>query len=307
MTSGGAAVGEVRAAGAVLWRSAADGPEIALVHRPRYDDWAFPKGKALPGEHMLLTAVREVAEETGVRVVLGRRLSTVRYLAHGKPKRVDYWAARPADGTGAGGFTPNDEIDDLAWLPVAAARDKLSYAHDGALLEEFGSGPAGTVPIILVRHAWARRKDTWQAGHRDDLPRPLTRHGQLQAQELAGILECFGPARVVSSAAERCVASVAPFAELAGTKVEMEPAFTVGQAGWPAAAQRQILGLVAAGQPLVVCAHRENLPSLLAWACQGLGAQVPAGPSLPKGGFWVLHTAGGRLATAERHVLSGTS
>ena len=92
---------EVRAAGAVLWRPRAgtqvgQDVEVALVHRPRYDDWAFPKGKAAPGEHPLLTAVREVTEETGLRPVLGRQLPHMFYLAAGRPKRVDYWAATPA-------------------------------------------------------------------------------------------------------------------------------------------------------------------------------------------------------------------
>ena len=82
------ATGEILAAGAVLWRARTDGIETALVHRPRYDDWSFPKGKSLPGEHVLLTAVREVEEETGVRVALGRRLGSQSYLAEGQPKRV---------------------------------------------------------------------------------------------------------------------------------------------------------------------------------------------------------------------------
>src|SRR5580704_8961282 len=85
---------EVRAAGAVVWRPAASGSQVALVHRPKYDDWSFPKGKLEPGEHVLLAAVREVAEETALQVTLGRRLAPVRYLNDGVPKRVDYWVAR---------------------------------------------------------------------------------------------------------------------------------------------------------------------------------------------------------------------
>src|ERR1700756_1760886 len=91
-----AAADEVRAAGAVLWRPAGAGAQVALVHRPKYDDWSFPKGKLDPGEHVLLAAVREVAEETGLRVKLGRRLPSVRYAGEGLRKRVDYWAATVA-------------------------------------------------------------------------------------------------------------------------------------------------------------------------------------------------------------------
>ena len=97
-----------------MWRDGAGGIETALVHRPRYDDWSFPKGKALPGEHVLLTAVREVAEETGARVALGRRLAGTQYLTSGGPKRVDYWAGRPVS---PGTFIPGDEVDALSWLP----------------------------------------------------------------------------------------------------------------------------------------------------------------------------------------------
>ena len=110
--------GVIRAAGAVVWRRGAAGTDIVLVHRPRYDDWSIPKGKTMPGEHVLLTAVREVAEEAGVRVALGRRLPTTHYVTEGRPKRVDYWAARPVSPDA---FTPNEEVDSLAWLPVADA------------------------------------------------------------------------------------------------------------------------------------------------------------------------------------------
>ncbi|MGE5131972.1 MAG: NUDIX hydrolase [Gemmatimonadota bacterium] len=307
--AGGESAGEIRAAGALLWRPAAGGPEIALIHRERYDDWTFPKGKALPGEHVVLTAAREVAEETGIRIVLGRRLPTVRYLSGGKPKRVDYWAGRPADGPDDDpqpGFVPNDEVDDLAWVPLPDARGRLTYGHDAQLLDEFAAGPALTAPAVILRHAWARNKNAWRAeGHPEDLGRPLTRHGQAQARDLAEILACFGPARVVSSAAERCLASVRPYAALAGAEVEAEPAFTVTDSEpVPDEARERVLALMAGGGSAVMCGHRENLPSLLAWTSQALHAAAPPGRPLPKGGFWVLHAAGGRLAAAERHQLS---
>jgi 8-oxo-(d)GTP phosphatase len=307
--------GKVRAAGAVLWRPGASGTELALVHRPRYDDWSFPKGKNAPGEHVLITAVREVAEETGVRVVLGRRLRPVRYLSEGRPKRVDYWAARPApdgqDPPGApAGSVPNAEVDDLAWLPPGSARDRLSYPHDTKVLDEFASGPAATTAFILVRHTSARGKTAWRdSGHPDDLARPLTAQGQAQATHLATLLACFGPARVISSAAGRCVATVQPYATLTGAEVETEPAFTLASSAATdnalaaAAARQRISELAAAGRPVVICAHRENLLSLLGWACERLGTPVPQGPPLPKGAFWVLQVGAGRLVSAEQHHL----
>src|SRR6516164_4386712 len=161
-----AAPGEIRAAGAVLWRARAGGIETALVHRPRYDDWSFPKGKSMPGEHMLLTAVREVEEETGVRAALGRRLPTQSYPVNGRPKRVEYWAARPVS---AEPFTPGTEVDELGSLPLPGARERLSYPRDVALLDSFTSGSADSAPVILLRHASAIAKQAWQeAGHHDE-------------------------------------------------------------------------------------------------------------------------------------------
>ena len=310
----------VRAAGAVLWRPGASGPEVAVIHRPRYDDWSFPKGKSDPGEHVLLTAVREVREETGLRIVLGRRLSPSRYRTEGHRKRVDYWAACPVGPAqddsgppgGAAAFVPNEEVDELAWLAPADARDRLTYPHDTKVLSEFASGPPTTAALILVRHTSARSKKAWREhGHPDDLDRPLTPRGQAQAAHLADLLACFGPARVISSAAQRCTATVQPYATLAGTKVEAEPAFTLTPGNAPdagtwlatSAARQRIADLVAAAEPVVICAHRENLPSLLTWACEELGAPVPRGPALPKGAFWVLHAGAGRLVSAERHHL----
>lgn len=132
----------IRAAGCVLWRrSDRDGrPEIALVHRPRYDDWSHPKGKLKRGEDALRGAVREVGEETGVRCVPGPELPTVRYPVKGRPKEVRYWAAEAAPGRSDQpdrGFVPNDEVDRLVWLPPEEARERLTHAHDRALVDAF--------------------------------------------------------------------------------------------------------------------------------------------------------------------------
>jgi 8-oxo-(d)GTP phosphatase len=303
-----ASSGEIQAAGAVLWRARAGGIEIALVHRPRYDDWSFPKGKSLPGEHVLLTAVREVQEETGVRPALGRRLNWLNYFVDGLPKRVDYWAGRPVS---APPFTPNSEVDALAWLPVAAARERLSYPRDVTVLDTFETGPADTAPLILLRHAVAVPKKEWRkAGHTDDLSRPLSDRGRAQAAILAELLCCFAPARVICSAAERCQATATPYAERAGVAVTVEPAFTAdstartrGEADWTEtpAARQLITDAATAARPVIICAHRQNLPWLLAQACAAIRAPVPEGPPLQRGAFWVLQVGGRRLASAEQH------
>jgi 8-oxo-dGTP pyrophosphatase MutT (NUDIX family) len=309
----GSANGEIRAAGAVLWRPSDAGVEVALVHRPRYDDWSFPKGKRFAGEHVLLTAVREVAEETGMRAVLGRPLPPARYDSFGTPKLVDYWTGRPASaGSGsASSFRANDEVDALAWLPLPDARARLSYGHDVTMLDEFASGPADTVPLVFLRHAAAGHKGSWPG---DDLDRPLDSRGAADADRLAALLACFAPRRVISSAAERCVATVRPYAALAGAAVALEPAFTVGlsaeDTGSPAVTSEAVASaavseIVTAGVPAVICAHGENLPPLIMDACAALGAAPPGELSLPKSGFWVLHLAGGALAAAERHRLAG--
>jgi 8-oxo-dGTP diphosphatase len=125
----------VRAAGTVLWRrSAADGRlEIALVHRPRYDDWSLPKGKVKRGEDDAAAAVRETHEETGMRCVLGAPLPTTRYRVEGRPKVVRYWSAEAVGG----GFTPSREVDRVVWLPPVAARHRLTHDRDRPVVDAF--------------------------------------------------------------------------------------------------------------------------------------------------------------------------
>ena len=134
--SGEAALPEVRAGGGAVWRHGpTGGTEILLVHRPRYDDWSLPKGKADPGEDDLATALREVAEETGLACAPGPELASTRYLdRRGRSKVVRYWAMTVA-GDEAAVFTPNDEVDELAWIPVHVARARLSYGRDAPVLD----------------------------------------------------------------------------------------------------------------------------------------------------------------------------
>ena len=292
----------IRAAGAVVWRPGSDGTEVVLVHRPRYDDWSFPKGKRQRAEHLLVTATREVAEETGLRVVLGRPLTASEYEVDGRPKNVSYWVARCVESLG---FVPGREVDGLMWLEWRQAAARLSYERDRVLLDEFAAVPSDTIPLILLRHAQAGTK---LHSSEADLARPLDQQGAADAKLLAELLNSYGPCRVITSAAERCIASVRPYAQAAGLPVEIEPSFTVSgddQAdrgnGYRPAAKRTA-ELVAQGRPTLICAHGENLPVMLDAARAALGARgdLTVEPPLSKGSFLVLQSARGVLVSTER-------
>ncbi|MFB4305320.1 NUDIX domain-containing protein [Actinomadura sp. GTD37] len=283
----------IHAAGAVLWRDApGGGPEFAVIHRPRYDDWSFPKGKVDRGEHVLRAAVREIEEETGIVARLDRRLPTSTYPIGERTKQVDYWAARPVASSV---FTPNDEVDELVWLPAGEAEARLSYRHDADLLHEFLRGPARTSPLVILRHASAGEKHAWREA--DEL-RPLDAAGRREAAALTGLLHAYGPLRVISSATARCLETVLPYARLTRAPVATDAAFTVGDTG-PAQAVERLLTLT--GVPAVVCTHGEVVSELVTGLCRELGEKVPDDPSLRKAEFWVAHLAGDAMASLERH------
>jgi 8-oxo-dGTP diphosphatase len=267
------------------------------VHRPKYDDWSFPKGKAKAGEHVLRAAVREVWEESGIWPILGRRLPAREYEKERRLKHVDYWAATGADGE----FEPNEEIDQVEWLPVPEAEERLSYEHDADLLREFASGPNRTTPYIVLRHTSAGDKHDWAD---DDLLRPLDARGRAEATDLAEALAGYGAARVFTSATARCMETVLPYAARIGADIRTDWAFSMGTS---MSASKEAGGrfaqLLGDAVPTLVCTHGELVPDLIARACGALGATPPEDAKLPKGGFWVLHTAGGTLVSVERHRL----
>jgi 8-oxo-dGTP pyrophosphatase MutT (NUDIX family)/phosphohistidine phosphatase SixA len=305
---------EIEAAGVVPWRRGPNGPEVLLIHRPRRDDWSLAKGKREPAEQLPETAIREVIEETGLRVLAGRRLKTVHYQINGRPKRVEFWAAaEPVRPGEPAQFRANDEVDEVRWFPLARACEQVSYTSDVGVLNDFARWPHRTVPFVVLRHASAGHKNDWTG---DDLLRPLDFKGQSEARTLVRLLSCFGPVRVISSPAARCLATVEPYAGHVGAPVVAEPAlmlprrtnFDYSDNKIP---HSEVIGavraLLADGIPTVICAHRENIPDIMAVACQYLGAPPPEDPSLPKGSCWVMQAAESTLAGIDRYDLSGLS
>jgi 8-oxo-(d)GTP phosphatase len=289
----------IRAAGGVVWRRSApdaadqDGPaEVCLVHRPRYDDWSLPKGKLEKGEHPLAAAVREVAEEAAVVAGPQLRLPQVRYASRGAPKTVDYWSMLALEQAP---FEANDEVDEVGWLPVAAAIEVATYAHDRDVLRAFADLPPVTGVVLLVRHAHAGKREAWPV---DDAARPLEPAGTAEAAELAAVLAACRPSRLISATPKRCLQTLAPLAAELDLPIEADGRFDeTTNDGSPEAAVAA-LPAVATLPGAVVCSQGKVIPPLLARLVAAAG-----GPRRPadeyhtaKGAGWLLAFAGDSLA-----------
>jgi 8-oxo-(d)GTP phosphatase len=287
----------IRAAGAVLWLPTDPKIPIAVVHRPRYNDWSLPKGKLQPGEHALEAAVREVREETGYAGVAGRRLPTVGYLSRAGPKCVEYWAMR-ANG---GQFTAGAEVDMLEWLPAETALDMLTYDHDTEVVRGF-VGTTVDALVLLVRHAAAGDRASWTG--RDKL-RPLDQEGTGQAERLAEVLPLFGPGRVVAADLNRCVQTVQPLAHRLSADVEIVPALSEhahdDDRSRGAAAVRE---LAAPGQTVVACGQGGAIPDAIAILAGEAGLPLPD-IKTAKGSTWALSFLDGRLVAADYYPSFG--
>jgi 8-oxo-dGTP diphosphatase len=128
---------EIKGAGGVVVREREGGRrEVAVVHRPKYDDWSLPKGKLHPDEEWRDAALREVAEETGLRCEAVAELTPSRYVdGKGRPKQVRWWLMRPLGGE----FEPSDEVDELHWIPLERATEVLDYEQDRELVAAAGA------------------------------------------------------------------------------------------------------------------------------------------------------------------------
>lgn len=265
------------------------------MHRPAYDDWSFPKGKLDRGEHITACAVREVEEETGVRIRLGVPLRSQRYPIKGGLKMVQYWSGIVIDPTapGADAYVPNDEIDEATWWPIDKAARMLTYRYDRKTLREALRTRQATRTVIVLRHGESRSRGAWRT---DDHLRPLLAAGRRQAERLVNVLDAYGVARVVSSSSTRCLETVVPYADRAGYPLEAtsllsEEDFTPsGVDGLVARLLRQ----AKRQGPTVICSHRPVLPHVFA----ALGV---ADQKLAKGEMAVIHLRRGSILTIERH------
>lgn len=303
----------VPAAGTVPWRRRRGGLEVALVHRPRYDDWSWPKGKVDPGEDWPVTAVRETLEETGLLVRLGIPLPPASYTVldrTGEPatKEVRYWAAEVVGGTGI----LENEIDAVEWLDILAATERLDYARDQeqlrAVVRADAAGLLTTWPLALVRHARARSRSSWSG---PDPQRPLDERGRAQAKALVPVLAAYGPTRLVSSSSVRCSDTLRPYAAATGLPVRLKDGLSEeGFAADPDRAVHHLRRLVERGAASALCSHGPVLPTLVESMRELTATDDPAlaeaaEGSMAKGEVLVCHVVGtgdaARVVAAERH------
>jgi 8-oxo-dGTP diphosphatase len=286
----------VLAAGGVVWRGEPQMPgedrEVAVVHRPKYDDWSLPKGKADAGEQLVVTARREVCEESGTVAFCGQVVGEQRYRVAAGQKYVRYWAMRHADGT----FVPQEEVDEMHWLPVRRAARKLSYAHDRQLVESFAEASACTATILLVRHARAGKKEQWSG---DDALRPLDPVGVGQARRISAVAPCYGPVRIASADLLRCADSVRCVSLQLGVAIDIEP--KLGSEAYrndPQATLGWVREQIAAGGTSLLCSQGEVIPDLIS-RLAGAGARQLRRPPSRKGSMWMLSFAGEQLIAAD--------
>lgn len=311
----------IHAAGAIVWRERGGRLEVALVHRPRYRDWSWPKGKLDPGESVPAAAAREVAEETGVPVVLGVPLPAMHYRTpEGARKHVRYWAARVATDDDGPALTarrpvhlaPLTEIDDVVWVSSTTAADLLTRATDRrplAVVENlWARGRLATRVLVVARHGRARQRSAWDG---DEATRPLTAQGRAQAEALVGVLAAFGVREIVASPWQRCVRTVAAYSERSGLTVHTVEALTeAAHAADPRAALRACSEHLVHPRDTVLVTHRPVLPVILhaveeATRRWTIGRLPTEDPYLRTGEALVVHVTGAegttRVVAVERH------
>ena len=279
----------ISAAGVVLLRN----NEVLLVHRPRYDDWSFPKGKVDGAELLPLTAVRECDEETGFLAVLGPNIGLDRYDIPEGGKEVHYWRAHVREDLG---FAPDEEVDKVAWVPVDQVATHLTYPQDLEFLQRALELPP-TSPLVILRHAKAVKRSDFTGKHDSD--RPLSGRGRRQAKIIAEALEAYGIEQVISSPMQRCQETVKRFVkQLSTTPILIDAISESGYEQNPQHLDPAIELAMKDPAPTVLCSHRPVLDAILEAVATAGGISAAERTE----GIWSTKLSPGSFFVAHRHI-----
>jgi 8-oxo-dGTP diphosphatase len=297
----------VTAAGALPWRVNKDRLEVLLIHRPRYDDWSWPKGKIDAGETIPECAAREVQEEIGLSAQLGIPLPPIHYHVASGLKVVHYWAVQV---NGARLLPDGKEVDSVMWCAPEKAAAMLSNPSDVVPLEYLKAaherGELNTWPLVVVRHAKAKPRSSWSKAEGE---RPLAATGIRQAKAVGRLLQVWKPMRVVSSPWLRCVTTVMPYAMASGAKVKLVDHLTEHKhARNPKKTAAVIESLFDKQRAVAVCTHRPALPTVIDQLAKHMptslrGLLPSSQPYLSPGEMLVCHVAAGarnRIVAVEQ-------
>lgn len=285
----------IQAAGAVLWRRLSeDLLQVALIHRPRYDDWSFPKGKVEAGEAEISCAHREVLEETGYDAVFGPELCKIQYEVGEDLKTVRYWSAQAIGEPSA--VHDTEEVDRLIWVTVSDAYTKLSRKGDQEVLKNFEKFGADTTPLILLRHGKAIAREEWEG---DDGDRPLAQLGQQQAKRMHAIYLPFAVSEIHSSDAVRCYETVSPIARALSLNLVYwselsEYAFEKDKK----AAINVVNDIIESEARAIVCGHNPVIPGIVAKFIGKKNFKELDHGLLP-GEAWILHHRDGEVVAID--------
>jgi 8-oxo-dGTP diphosphatase len=281
----------VRAAGGLVVKKTKKGNlKFLVAHRPSYDDWSLPKGKAENGESPLQTAVREVLEETGYKCRVVGSLGTTRHRVDGGVKEVHWFAMRPLPASP--GFKKNAEVDRIRWVSAKQAGTVLDYANDLSVLDRVElRGLTETGTLRLLRHAAAGDRSKWDG---DDVKRPLTKKGNRQADQIALALADADIDRIVTSPYKRCVQTVEPIAKITGASIETSSALSE-EADIDEAYQ---LVDSCVGYNAVICSHGDVIPAVInrmMWA----GLDLESRFYCSKGSIWEIDVEHGQFSVGR--------
>ena len=285
----------ISAAGAVVWRKHKDNfTEVAIIHRPKYDDWSFPKGKIEVGESLIACAHREVLEETNLQTEFGPHLGQVEYFTPDGLKKVTYWSAKVIAEKP---FRTNTEVDQLKWIPITKVIEVLTNETDKEIFDKFVKVKFNSKPFILLRHAKAITRDEWQ-GEDDD--RPLSSSGQNQAMRLLSTYQVFNIDQIHSSDAVRCYDTVKSMAK--GLDIKLEVSSKLSENTYKKDKEKAfdyVSELIKEDKSILICSHNPILPIMLNKLTKKSEIEADEDKLSPADG-WVIHRSGKEIIQIDR-------